>query len=187
MKRLCLYTFLCALLSCALALKAHGQGLTTNQTTDVDTIHLKSVDGRSYDGASLRGSVVLLSFGATWCEPCQEELKALEQLKKEYKDKPVKFLWVSVETEEQVSNSGLRNYAKKLKLTFPVLRDADRLTFVRFSPRLRLPTIVFFDKSGRLSMPNHVGMAESSLYLKTMRARLDQLLTMAAANNSPGR
>jgi hypothetical protein len=108
-------------------------------------------------------------------------------LKKEYKDKPVKFLWVSVETEEQVSNSGLRDYAKKLKLTFPILRDPDRSTFIRFSPRLRLPTILFFDKTGILSMPNHVGMAENSLYLKTMRERLDKLLTMAAANNSAGR
>lgn len=143
----------------------------------VDTsVRLRGTDGRVYDVANMHGQVVLVSFGATWCEPCKEELKALEQLKKEYKDKPVTFLWVSVETEDEVSNSGLKDYAKKLKLSFPVLRDPDRSTFARFSQRMRLPTILFFDKSGRLSVPNHVGMGTIQLYLSTMRGRLDKLL-----------
>src|SRR5439155_23329247 len=78
------------------------------RTQPVDTsIHLRGMDGKTYDVASMRGQVVLVSFGATWCEPCKEELKALEQLKKEYKDKPVAFLWVDIESEDQVSNSGL--------------------------------------------------------------------------------
>lgn len=187
MKRVCYLTFLFVLFSCGIMLKASGQTLPNDQSADVASINLRGIDGRSFDGSSLRGNVVLLSFGATWCEPCREELKALEQLKNEYRNKPVKFLWVDVESEEQVSNSGLRDYAKKLKVSFTILRDADRTTFARFSPRLRLPTILFFDRTGKLSMPNHVGMAETSLYLKTMRARLDQLLAMTAANNSAGR
>ena len=158
-----------------------------NQPSAASDIKLRGVDGRMYDLSSLRGNVLLVSFGATWCEPCKDELKGLEQLKNEYKNKPVKILWVDVESEEQVSNSRLKDYVKKFKVSFPVLRDTDRTTFARFQPRLRLPTILFFDKSGKLSTPNHVGMAEMSLYLKTMRARLDQLLAMDAGNNSAGR
>src|SRR3954462_12120525 len=83
-----------------------GASAQTVVTPPLDTsIRLRGMDGKTYDVASMRGQVVLVSFGATWCEPCKEELKALEQLKKEYRDKPVTFLWVSVEDEDQVSNS----------------------------------------------------------------------------------
>jgi peroxiredoxin len=184
MKKLLLLTFFCFSLSCALAIQAHGQGMNS---VSASGIRLRGADGRSYDLASLRGNVVLLSFGATWCQPCREELKALEQLKKEYKDKPVRILWVSIETEEEVSDGGLRDYAKKLKLTFPVLRDPDKTTFLRFSSRLRLPTILFFDKNGNLNAPNHVGMAAVPVYLSTMRGRLDKLLAAGAGMNSTGR
>jgi thiol-disulfide isomerase/thioredoxin len=185
MKRLYLCSFIFAFLLCALASSTQAQVLA-NQTQEEVAIKLRGVDGKTYDVASLRGNVVLVSFGATWCLPCREELQALEQLKKEYKDKPVKFLWIDIESHEDVSDGALRDYAKKLKISFPVLRDPDKSTFSRFSTRLRLPTILFFDKSGKLSTPNHVGMAEIPLYMSTMRGRLDKLLTLEAATNKNG-
>jgi thiol-disulfide isomerase/thioredoxin len=186
MKKLYLYSCIFAFLLCAVASSARAQ-VVANPTGEQVNIKLRGTDGKTYDVASLRGNVVLVSFGATWCQPCKEELQALEQLKKEYKDKPVKFLWISIESQEDVSDGALRDYAKKLKLSFPVLRDPDKATFSRFSTRLRLPTILFYDKSGKLSTPNYVGMAAIPLYMSTMRSRLDKLLTMEAATNSTGR
>src|SRR5882724_13673807 len=84
---------------------------------------LQGLDGKVYDMADQRGNVVLVSFGATWCAPCTTELRALEELLTEYRDKPVKFFWVSVERPEEVSNGALRRYAKDRKVSFPVLRD----------------------------------------------------------------
>jgi thiol-disulfide isomerase/thioredoxin len=151
-----------------------------------NSIRLEGADGKTYDFKGMRGHVLLVSFGATWCEPCKEELKALEQLKKEYKDKPVKFLWVSIEDEEEVSDGDLRNYAKKIKFSFPILRDPDRSTFARYSGRLRLPTTLFFDKAGRHSLPNHVGIGAVNQFLSRMRDRLDRLLAAQAATNQAG-
>lgn len=184
MKRIFLFTFLCVLLLTASGIPARGQDSPPAEAAaeeESPTIQLRGADGKDYDIASMRGQVVLVSFGATWCQPCKEELKALEQLKKEYKDKPVRFVWVSIESEEEVSDSGLRSYAKQLKLSFPVLRDPEKRTFARFSQRLRLPTILFFDREGKLSLPNHVGMAAIPIYMAKMRERLDKLLTTADA------
>lgn len=183
MKRIFLFAFLCALLLTAFRIPARGQDSppASVPAEEAPTIQLRGADGKDFDIASMRGQVVLVSFGATWCQPCKEELKALEQLKKEYKDKPVKFVWISIESEEEVSDGGLRSYAKQLKLSFPVLRDPDKRTFARFSQRMRLPTILFFDREGKLSLPNHVGMGAIPLYMETMRARLDKLLTPSAA------
>jgi thiol-disulfide isomerase/thioredoxin len=186
MKKLYLHSFIFASLLCALVGSARAQ-VVSNPASEPISIKLRGVDGKAYDVASLHGNVVLVSFGATWCLPCKEELQALEHLKKEYKDKPVKFLWISIESQEEVSDGALRDYAKKLKISFPVLRDPDKATFSRFSTRLRLPTILFFDKSGKLSTPNHVGMAAIPVYMARMRERLDKLLTMEAATISTGR
>jgi thiol-disulfide isomerase/thioredoxin len=178
MKRIYLYTFLCASLLAfsGVTVRAQSAAAIENHTEEVSGINLRGADGKTYDTMNMRGQVVLVSFGATWCQPCKEELKALELLKKEYRDRPVKFVWISIESEDEVSDGDLRKYAKELKISFPVLRDPDKRTFARFSQRMRLPTILFFDKDGKLSLPNHVGMAAIDLYLAKMRERLDKLL-----------
>src|SRR5919112_1493173 len=93
------------------------------------SIKLKGVDGKTYDVAAMRGEVVLVSFGATWCKPCEWELEALEALKQEYAGRGVRFLWVSIESDDQTSNELLRDYAKSLKMTIPVLRDPEKIAF----------------------------------------------------------
>ena len=169
------------LLAAAATSRAQGAAAPLVPPPDSSDLKLRGADGKTYDVSSMRGQVVLVSFGATWCAPCKEELKALEQLKKEYKDKPVQFVWISIESEDEVSDGGLRDYAKSLKLSFPVLRDPDRTVFARYSPRLRMPTVLFFGRDGKLSLPNHVGMADAPVYMAKMRERLDKLLTDEAA------
>ncbi|MCA1633517.1 MAG: redoxin family protein [Acidobacteria bacterium] len=57
--------------------------------TPAAVIKLKGLDGKVYDTASMRGEVLVVSFGATWCTPCTWELVAIEELKEEYAGKPV--------------------------------------------------------------------------------------------------
>lgn len=139
-------------------------------------IALKGVDGKTYDLAEMRGSVVLISFGATWCAPCAEELRALEELKKEYKNQPVKFLWISLDPPEEVSDKELRAYAKANKMSFPVLRDITKMTYAQFSTRVRIPLVLLYNKEGVL-VAKQFGMTASTEDYKTrLRARFDKLL-----------
>ena len=147
---------------------------------------LKGVDGKTYDLAEMRGSVLLVSFGASWCQPCWAELRALEELKREFKEQPVKFLWVSIERQEEISDSELRSFAKSQKLSFPVLRDPAGFTYAQFSTRRRIPLVVFFDREGKVVAPQHAGMAEPELYKRTMRERLNKLLQAQAEAASSG-
>lgn len=137
---------------------------------------LKGVDGKTYDLAEMRGSVLLVSFGASWCQPCSAELRALEQLKEEFKEHPVKFLWVSIEREDEISDGKLRSFAKSVDISFPVLRDPSGFTYARFSTRRRIPLVIFINQEGKLVAPQHAGMAEPELYKRTMRERLNKLL-----------
>ena len=149
------------------------------------SMKLQGLDGKINDLADLRGNVVLVSFGATWCAPCTIELRALQELLGEYRNKPVKFFWVSIESAEQASNSELRQYAKERKLTFPVLRDTSQMVFLQFAQRVRLPMIVMLRKDGKLDTPVQFGMRNPvEAYKSDLRARLNKLLAESSAEGN---
>lgn len=138
---------------------------------------LQGLDGKVYDLADLRGSVVLVSFGATWCAPCTTELKALQELLTEFRDRPVKFFWVSVERPEEITNADLKKYAHERRVTFPVLRDTGKMVYLQFNDRVRLPMIVLLNKSGRVDAPVQLGMeSQTESYKAHLRARINKLL-----------
>jgi len=141
------------------------------------TFKLQTLDGHVTDLANEKGNVVLVSFGATWCAPCSSELRILNEVLGEYKDKPVKFFWVSVETPEQITNASLKRYAKQRNLSFSVLRDSGQAVFSQFSARVRLPMIVVLNKDGEVDGAAQFGMrAPADAYKTDIRARLDKLL-----------
>ena len=145
---------------------------------------LQGLDGRVYDLEDLRGNVVLVSFGATWCAPCTTELRALGELLTEYRAKPVKFFWVSIEGPE-VTDKDLKHYAKDRKVSFPVLRDTAKMVFLQFSPRVRLPMIVLLRKDGKVDTPVQFGMnSQTDAYKANIRSRIGKLL---GARSEPDR
>lgn len=46
----------------------------------------------------------VINFWATWCKPCVEELPYFEQLHKEYKDKGVEVLLVSIDMPNMITS-----------------------------------------------------------------------------------
>tara|TARA_B100001250_G_scaffold219682_1_gene188499 strand:+ start:29 stop:1255 length:1227 start_codon:yes stop_codon:yes gene_type:complete len=49
--------------------------------------------------ASFKGSMVYVDVWATWCGPCIAEIPSLKKLQKDYEDKDIVFLSVSVDTD----------------------------------------------------------------------------------------
>src|ERR1044071_7719606 len=90
-----------ALMLLALCAQAQEKGAPPASEAD-EGFRLKGLDGKFYDTSEMRGDVLVVSFGATWCVPCTWELVAIEELKEEYAGKPVKFLWVSIENPKSV-------------------------------------------------------------------------------------
>ena len=146
--------------------------------TNGDGFRLKGLDGKFYDTSEMRGDVLVVSFGATWCVPCTWEQVAVEELKVEYTGKPVRFLWVSIEEIKRVSNNILRHYAKERRMTVPVLRDPGGVALAQFEKTgTRIPVVVFFDADGHVSGPAHKGMPQDiTVYKQMVRERVNALL-----------
>jgi peroxiredoxin len=186
-KRLAYFLIMACMLGAMLLSARATQTANTSLPASEVFIKLRGIDGKMYDVAEMKGNIVLVSFGATWCTPCTTELHALEELRNEYRDKPVKFLWVSLDQREHVSDRDLRDFAKDNKISLTVLRDATQLTYAQFSTSIRLPFVVFFDKEGRLAAPRQVGMAKPEEYKKIIRDNLNKLLTAEAGSSAPGK
>jgi thiol-disulfide isomerase/thioredoxin len=87
--------------------------------------------------------VVVLSFFATWCEPCKAEIPHLTKLKEEFKDQPIKFFLIDVGEEREE----VLNYITSAGVEIPILLDRYKKTAERFDA-LTLPRLFVLDKNG---------------------------------------
>jgi len=71
--------------------------------------------------ADYRGKVLLINIWATWCLPCRVEMPSIEQLHREYRDKGLSVVAVSV--DDPGMQEQIRNFAKQYGLTFEILHD----------------------------------------------------------------
>jgi thiol-disulfide isomerase/thioredoxin len=92
--------------------------------------------------------VVLLSFFASWCEPCGREMPFLVQLDRMYREHGLRVLGVDIDKEE----SGI-DAAKKLiataKVTYPVLSDRFNFLARRYlGEKAPLPSVFIVQRDG---------------------------------------
>ena len=58
---------------------------------------INDVNGKTFTLSSLRGSVVLIDFWASWCMPCRKENPLVVELYKEYKPKGLEIIGISLD------------------------------------------------------------------------------------------
>lgn len=108
---------------------------------------------RTLDGKQLSlreqlkpGRAVLLTFWATWCGPCLEELRSVsEQLAKDATF-PLDVISVNVDAPDTAAD--VRPVAKLHGLKFPIVLDAKQEIFGRYHPQKTLPFSVLIDERG---------------------------------------
>ena len=77
--------------------------------------------GKKLSLKDFRGKLVFLNFWASWCDPCREEMPAMERLYQEFKGKGFVILAVNVKD----SRKDALTFIKELKLTYPVVLDPE--------------------------------------------------------------
>ncbi|MDH4039399.1 MAG: TlpA family protein disulfide reductase [Gammaproteobacteria bacterium] len=69
-----------------------------------------------------RGDVVYVSFWASWCVPCREEMPLLASLWQSHRDEGFQVIAINVDEDPAAA----RQFARDHGLEFPLARDADR-------------------------------------------------------------
>jgi len=96
---------------------------------------------------------ILLSFWATWCKPCIEELDEYKKIYNDYKDKGFKMFAISTDDENTVAK--VKPLVKSKGYNFPVLLDTNS-DAVRLYYAQSIPYSVILDKDGMI-IYSHLG------------------------------
>jgi peroxiredoxin len=111
---------------------------------DGQVVGLMDLDGRPLRLADLRGHPVWLSFFATWCPPCQEEVPVLRDAWERYAPDGLRMVAVSV---QETTPADVQAWADRYDLRYPIGFDATSAVF-RAYQGFGLPTHVFIDAAG---------------------------------------
>lgn len=104
------------------------------------------MDGSPFSLEAHRGKVVVLSFFATWCPPCREEIPHLERevwLPFQGPD----FTMAAIAREHEASE--LETFITEMGMTFPVVPDPDRSIYALFADAY-IPRTVVIDSKGQV-------------------------------------
>jgi thiol-disulfide isomerase/thioredoxin len=108
---------------------------------------LRDASGDELRLTALRGRPVILHFWATWCEPCREELPALETIARRLADSGA--ILVAVAIDDEADAARIRRYAQDLGVTFPVYLAREGDISERFWS-WGVPVTYLIDPAGRL-------------------------------------
>jgi peroxiredoxin len=116
-----------------------------SQMSDFD---LNDLDGNNVKLSELlQKGPVFLQFWATWCIPCKEEMKVLNELYGKYKDSG--FVYVAVSIDDQKSVSKVKPFIESKGYKFITLYDTDKNVFNNFGGQ-DPPFSVFLDRTGNV-------------------------------------
>lgn len=115
--------------------------------------------------ANLRGKAVILSFWASWCEPCRLEAPALNNLAKRLSDENVAVVGVNTNDSEARAVA----FARGMGLSYPIVVD-DGTVAGAYGVK-NLPTLVVIDKNGVVSAVRTGLTDEASLESLALNAR----------------
>lgn len=133
--------------------------------TPVPDFSLDNLDGDEVSLSDLRGKVVVISFWATWCGPCLQELPHMQTIADENSEDVVVL---AITTDGPDTLSEVRNVVRRNRWTMPILLDQDGSVMAQLNPRGTQPFTMFIDRNGNLagshegySSGDEVGHAES--------------------------
>ena len=103
-------------------------------------------EGPAFSSDALAGKVVLVSFFASWCRSCLEEIPLLKKMQKKFGEENFTILAIALDRENEL---GLKNLIQKQKINYPVLL-ADETVKKDFGGIAILPTMFLINREGIL-------------------------------------
>lgn len=169
-------SFLLALSLCfaALSIPASAQKLSTITTL------LPTLGGERTSVAKIgEGKVTMVSFWATWCKPCKEEMKAMQPIYAKMKEK-ISYIAISIDNTKTMAK--VAPYVKSQGYTFPVLLDPNSEVFRALNGD-NVPYTLIFNADGSLHS-KHNGYFEGDA--EKLSKELEELVAKAGAATPTG-
>ncbi len=105
-------------------------------------------DGKRATLADYQGTVLVLDFYATWCEPCRQSIPRLIALEQKYGPKDLKIVGLNVGGPDD--RIKVADFAKELDITYPLGFPDKAMTDFFLSDDQTIPQTFVFDRDGHL-------------------------------------
>jgi thiol-disulfide isomerase/thioredoxin len=154
--------------------QTHRASRATREAPVVREVDLDGLKKLLQRGAGEGARPLLVNFWATWCEPCREEFPDLVRINRDYDERRLDFITVSLDDPEEIETS-VPEFLREMKALMPsyLLNVADPETAIQFvDPEWKggLPGTFLYDASGRLVF-KHTGRVKTA----ELRAAIDKV------------
>ena len=130
------------------ALKAKGALRRLNLVGQNFDFKGKGLRAASINAEDYRGQVLLVSFWATWCEPCKTNMKTLQELYQAYHNKGFEILGVNLDSQ----TSKVNRYVRKSQIGWPQIHEPGGLESRPANELgiITVPSMILVDEKGRV-------------------------------------
>lgn len=142
------------LLTLLLLTPVYAQQESSQTGKRAQNFKLNDIDGGQLELNSVIGDgPVLLSFWATWCKPCMEELTEFNKIYNDLKEEGFKLIAISTDNEKTVAK--VKPFIKSRNYNFTVLLDTNSDVARKYYAQ-QIPYSVIIDKDGNI-IYSHLG------------------------------
>jgi thiol-disulfide isomerase/thioredoxin len=128
------------------------------------------LDGRTLNISELRGKPVLVSFWATTCAPCVEELPDLIELYRELHPRGLELIAVAMPYDPPVY---VQTFARERDLPYLVALDVEGKVWRAFEEVKFIPTVFLLDSQGEM-ISRQVGKLDAARTRRLLEPFLKQ-------------
>ncbi len=122
-----------------------------------------ALGGKAVNSKDFSGKVLLITFFATWCPPCRQEVPTLIQLQTAYESKGFSVIGLSVDKGKKV----VAKMIKKEKINYPILMAKSK-TARDFGGVVGIPISFLVNKQG-IIVKRYTGYVQKSLLEKDIK------------------
>lgn len=143
-----------ALLVIFLSISLNAQDSAEQDQKKAHNFILEDLDGEFVELDELTGEgPLLISFWATWCKPCIEEMRELNKIYEEYKSSGFNMVAISIDSEKTLAR--VQPFIKSKKYEFTVLLDTNS-EVARMYYAQNVPYTLLLDENGTI-VYSHLG------------------------------